>query len=55
MKKLILKQVGDTDFPYQVVGIVNTIEWDIKEPLSRKDVEQILARRGVHAIKVEVK
>ena len=52
-KKLVLKQRVDNY--YEVIGMENTIEWDIRERLDEHEVKQILKRTGVHKVKVVIK
>ena len=54
MQQLVLVQYRGRDV-YRVTKVVNTTEWDIGTNLNRKEVNQILERRGSNKVKVVIK
>jgi len=58
MKKLVVKQfvsAGSSRKSYDVVGLEDTVEWNINDVLSKHDLESIIRRNGTHKVKVVIK
>ena len=58
MKKLVVKQfvsAGSSRKSYDVVGLEDTVEWNINDVLSKQDLESIIRRNGTHKVKVVIK
>ena len=55
MKTLKLEDCRRFDSGLKVIGMTNTIEWQIGEYITENDVRQILTRHGQQTVKVEIK
>lgn len=53
--KLELKEKRNLTNPYWVTKVNNSIEWSIGESLSKKQVDEILSRRGNQSVEVIIK
>ena len=55
MVKLVLEQERHSSGTYRVVQMENTVEFNVRQRLTRRDVESIMERRGSRAVKVVIK